>query len=635
MSAIPLPPNLSPIESARANFAAAETALKYAVQLRTVNCATPDEVKTARKDVEAAQELVQWVEHFDPTAKEYADHIGYTAKIRAIDARTDARVTAEQTNKAVSDTADPYTMRVDFTDQGNANFLIKLAGGNLRYVAETKQWLRWDGKRWQIDTHEAFVTGFALRVAKSYLNQADELRRSSRAVGQGHELLNADDFYKWAGKCRSKSALDNMISLARKSEGVPISVTELDRKPYLLGVENGVVDLRSGELRAHEAREDYVTKRSPVRYVATAAAPRWDSLIVEATGSPIAPDRDSEGKVIPGTVGRFTPRPALARYIHKALGYSATGETREQKLFVEIGEGSNGKGLIGEQIKAILGPYAVTLPSDALMATRHCADAERPTALAASLAGARFVVASESKEGQKLDVGLIKAHTGDEEMTARRMRENPFTFKITHKLWLLTNVRPLIEHIDPAFKGRLHLIPFDRRWNRPGEYERDALLPDGDKGMKVQLVAESEGVLAWLVRGAVLYYAEGLAPPEEVVRKTREYVMEQDHFARWLATMQRCLPKLGTMAADLLTHYIAWCASDGVSPEPYQNRTAFGRVLGSRGVESIDTKQGRKWGLRGAEPAPLPPNVPPSAPVPLPPNVPPSTLMLLPPNVPP
>jgi P4 family phage/plasmid primase-like protien len=494
--------------------------------------------------------------------------------------------------------SDAYLSRVDLTDKGNANLLIQLTGGNLRYVAETKQWLRWDGRRWQIDEHEVFVTGFAVEVARYYLLKAQKLDASGQAAGQGHELLRAEDFFKWAAKCRGKGAIDNMIALARKSEGVPISVTELDRKPYLLGVENGVVDLRTGELRESESREEYVTKRSPVRYEPAATAPRWESLIIEATGSPVPAERDAEGHVIPSTVGRFTPRPALASYIHKALGYSTTGETREQKLFVEIGEGSNGKGLIGEQVKAILGPYAVVLPAEALMATKHGADSERPTALAASLAGARFVVASESKVGQKLDVALIKAHTGDEEMTARRMRENPFTFKITHKLWLLTNVRPMIDHIDAAFKGRLHLVPFDRRWNRPGEFERDPALPEGDKGMKARLVTESEGVLAWLVRGAMLYYREGLTPPDEVIEKTREYVLEQDHFGRWLGTMRRCIPKLGTMAADLLNNFICWCANDGADPQPYANKTAFGRALGSKGIDSIDVVQGRKWGLR-------------------------------------
>jgi P4 family phage/plasmid primase-like protien len=609
---------LSPLESAQASLATAETLLNGATQLRTMKCATYEEVQGARKAVEIARELVKWVEWCDPTPEEYAEHVRLESGYNASDARVKDRITADETNKAVASEADPYTTRVDCTDQGNANLLIKLAGGNLRYVAETRQWLRWDGRRWQIDTHEDFVTGFALQVARWYLLKSDEARRTNRGPGQGHELLNADDLYKWAVKSRNKSAIDNMIALARKVTGVPISVTELDRKEHLIGVENGVVDLRTGELRESEAREDYVTKRCPIRYSPAATAPRWESLIVEVTGAPIPPDRDEDGQIMPNTIGRYTPRPALALYVHKALGYSITGETREQKFFFGIGDGSNGKGLIFDSVKAILGPYAVTLPAEALMATRHGADAERPTALAASLAGARFVVASESKQGQKLDEATIKAHTGDAEMTARRMRENPFTFRITHKLWLLSNSQPAIDHIDAAIKGRLHLVPFDRRWNRPGESERDPALPDGDKGLMAQLTSEREGVLAWLVRGAVAYYADGLTPPDEVVKKTHAYVLDQDHLGRWIATLQRCLPKLGTMAADLLNAFLLWCGSEGVSAEPHHNRTAFGRALGSRGIESMDTNQGRKWGLRATAAIPLPPNV-----TPIPPAIPP------------
>jgi P4 family phage/plasmid primase-like protien len=493
--------------------------------------------------------------------------------------------------------ADPYISRVDRTDAGNANLLVQLANGNLRYVAETKQWLRWDGKRWQIDEHEVFVTTFALEVAKHYLEESKRLYVLAKDPGRGDAHMAAQDAAKWAAKCRNKGSIDSMITLARKSEGVPISVVELDRKPHLLGVENGVVDLRTGELHEAEAREDYVTKRCPVRYIQTATAPRWEALIAQATGSPIPAERDTGGEVVSGTVGRFTPRPALAHYMHKALGYSATGETREQKFFFGIGEGSNGKGLIFDTVKSVLGPYAVALPSDALMASKHGADAERPTALAATLAGARFVIASESKEGQKLDVAMIKAHTGDSEMTARRMRENPFTFSITHKIWLLTNVRPAIDHLDPAIKGRLHLIPFDRRWNRPGEFERDPALPDGDKGLMAQLAAEAEGVLASIVRGAVLYARDGLTPPAEVVEKTREYVMEQDHLGRWLATMHRCAPKQGTPAAELYGQFIQWCQADGCALEP-NTVTAFGRALRSRRVEMMHDMRGNRWGLR-------------------------------------
>jgi putative DNA primase/helicase len=316
---------------------------------------------------------------------------------------------------------DPYTRLVDRTDAGNANLLIRLTNGNLRHVHETKQWLRWDSSRWELDQHEVFVTTHALEVAKYYLREAHGIRKGEYRLTSSGRVEDSEEIYKWGIKCRGKGAIEAMITLARKVPGVPISITELDRDPWLLGVKNGVLDLRTGELRETEAREDYVTKRCPVRYNPAMAAPRWGMLIAEITGAPLPAERGPDGDVIANTVGRFTQRPGLARYLQKALGYSLTGSTREQKFFIAIGDGSNGKSVVFDTVKQILGPYGVTLPSEAFLAASRETDAERPTAFAAGLAGARFVVSSETKAGQKLDIGVIKNHTGDREMTARRL----------------------------------------------------------------------------------------------------------------------------------------------------------------------------------------------------------------------
>lgn len=494
---------------------------------------------------------------------------------------------------------DPYTVSEDRTDAGNANLLIRLAGGNLRYIHETKQWLRWTDSRWQIDEYEAFVTSHALEVAKFYFLEARGMRKGDHEYDPVHsQVRDSDDLYKWAVKCRSKGAIEAMITLARKKPGVPISVNDLDRDPFLLGVENGVVDLRTGELRETDAREDYITKRCRVRYNPNARAPRWEKFIKEITGAPVAAERSTDGKVIPDTVGRFTPRPALARYLRKALGYSLTGSTREQKFFIAVGNGSNGKSVLFDVMKDVLGPYSVPLPAEMLLTASRGVDAERPTAFAAGLAGARFAVSSETKVGQKLDVAVVKNHTGDKEMTARRLYANPVTFAITHKLWLSTNERPGLDHIDPATRGRLHLLPFDRRWNRPGEYERDEALPDGDKTLAAQLASEAEGILAWLVQGAVLYQQEGLTPPDEVVALTRDYVLEQDSFGRWLATLQRCAPKQGTFAKDLFGQFDSWMRSEGLKTDTY-NQTTFGTELKKRSVEFERCASGIRYGLTG------------------------------------
>lgn len=329
-----------------------------------------------------------------------------------------------------------------------------------------------------------------------------------------------------------------------------------------------------------------------------AKAPRWRTFINEVTGAPLSCEMDGDGAPVPSTVGRFRLRPALATYLQRLVGYCATGSTAEQKMAIPEGTGSNGKNVTFDIVQEVLGDYCRTIPPEALMATRHDADAERPSPTAASLAGARLAISSESRDGQRLDVALVKRHTGGGFMTARLMRENTFRFEITHKLVLMTNHRPALDHMDDAMRGRLHLVPFDRRWNRPGHPERDPTLPDGDKTLMDTLRAEAAGVLAWIVEGAKQYAQHGLEPPPEVVSVTRAYLNEQDPLGRWLLTMEACDPKEGTGAAALFAEFREWLQGDegkGMAPA---TETAFGRALGGRAIRKAVTKTGVRYGLR-------------------------------------
>jgi P4 family phage/plasmid primase-like protien len=231
------------------------------------------------------------------------------------------------------------------------------------------------------------------------------------------------------------------------------------------------------------------------------------------------------------------------------------------------------------------------------MATRHDADAERPSPTTASLAGARLAISSESRDGQRLDVALVKRHTGGGYMTARQMRENTFRFEITHKLVLMTNHKPSLDHLDEALRGRLHLIPFDRVWNRPGHPERNETQPDGDPELMDKLRAEAPGVLVWLIEGAMAFAHEGLEPPREVVRMTRSYFAEQDPIGRWMEGFDRCDPKQGTGAAELFAMFTRWHLEDEGGGKAPDNATAFGDAMNSRNVAKLKTKTGARYGL--------------------------------------
>lgn len=500
--------------------------------------------------------------------------------------------------------AQDYNVLVDRSDTGNANLLVQLADGNLRYVPEKKMWLWWDGDKWIEDVNGVLAQRAALKVAQHYHDKRLELvaRADDEALDSGERkriLAAAASLQKWEAQCRNGPALREMQDKAKKFERVQAPFDSLNRDPHLVGVGNGVVDVRTGTRRP-AGRDELVTKRCSVPFDPSAKAPRWCRFIDEITGTPLPVKRDSSGQIDPASVGQFKKRPELAAYIQRALGYSLTGSVAEHKFFVPYGPGSNGKNVMLDTVQRIAGDYWVTMAPEALMAVRWECDAERPTPTAASLAGARAAISSESKDGQRLNVALVKRHTGGGYMTARQMRENTFRFEITHKLWLMTNHQPALDHLDDAIRGRLHLIPFDRQWNRPGHPDRDPALPDGDKDLLETLKSEAEGILAWLVAGAVAYNKEGLEPPLEVSSKTRDYFRGQDLLGQWLEGCERCEPRDGQKASALFDAFATWCVVQDEANWSPSTQMAFSIELQRRGVEGARTEAGKVYGLRSS-----------------------------------
>ena len=151
--------------------------------------------------------------------------------------------------------------------------------------------------------------------------------------------------------------------------------------------------------------------------------------------------------------------------------------------------------------------------------------------------------------------------------------------------------------MDPAVRGRLFVVPFDMRWNRPGETDPDPTLPDADPKLMEKLWAEREGILQWLIEGAVKYHTHGLLVSPEVAAFTKDYVESQDVLSRWLGSLERCAPPDGLLASDLVFDYEKYCRSED---EPYAQMTAadMGRKLKQRGITGKRTSSGRRYGLR-------------------------------------
>jgi len=345
-----------------------------------------------------------------------------------------------------------------------------------------------------------------------------------------------------------------MIALAESEPGVPVLPDILDADPWLLTVANGTLDLRSGELLAHDP-ELFSTKLIEVEYDPAADCPSWLRFLDE---------------ILSGDDGTI-------RFLQRAIGYSLTGDTSERCLFVLYGGGANGKTTFLEVIRATMGDYALRTPTETLLLKRS---GSVPNDVA-RLRGARFVSASESEEGRRLAESLIKDLTGGDTISARFMRAEWFDFVPECKVWLGTNHKPEIRGTDQAIWDRIRLIPFE------------VTIPEKkqDKQLADKLKGELPGILAWAVQGCLDWQREGLGVTEKVKAATKAYREEMDILAGFIEDC--CIEGADkeALAGDLHQAYKDWGGD--------LSQRKFGRALRERGYEKGRHPSTRRITWRG------------------------------------
>lgn len=441
------------------------------------------------------------------------------------------------------------------TDVGNANRLVAVADGHVRYVAEWGRWIVYDEGVWHIDSGNVRMNGWGKRVARKIFADAALLDD----VGQ------RDEMWKWAKRSESSSLINSMVRLAADVPGVLISHNELDQYPYLFNVRNGTIDLKTGKLLDHNP-EHLLTRQAPVIYDDKARAPVWERCLVE-----------------------WQPDPEVRAYLQRVVGSAATGHPVE-KFFINHGEGGNGKGKFFGALQAVMGPYAGIPHKSLLVAQTH----QQHETVVADLFGVRMAVAAETEAGERLDEASIKSLTGGDPLKARRMREDRWMFKPGLTLFLHTNHRPRVRGSDEGVWRRVELI----RW--------DVTIERKDEHLAAKLEAEGPGILNWLVTGARQWLSAGLGTPASVTAATKLYRDEEDHAGRFVADLppgSRLGPTEFVSAAALRTAYEAWCTE--VGEKPWSQR-ALGAELIKRGFER--GKQGKAnikgwYGLSVAETA--------------------------------
>ncbi|MES5944857.1 MULTISPECIES: phage/plasmid primase, P4 family [Bacillus cereus group] len=423
------------------------------------------------------------------------------------------------------------------TELGNAERIAYYHGENVRYCNEL-EWLIWNGKHWHEDSKRQIeaITAKTLRAIYGEAKAAEDKYQS--------KLL-----HDWAKKCERRSIRINSILDVRPM--VSVKKKELDSHNFLFNCDNGVIDLKTGELLPHD-RDLLLTKLSPIKYDKNADCPNWkafmESIFKTHTG-----EADHE----------------LINYLQKAIGYSLTGVTKEQVMFFLFGNGRNGKSTFINIIQDLLGDYGRQTNSDTFLKKRNDSGINNDVA---RLDGARFVSAVESEEGQQLSEALVKQITGGEKMSARFLRQEYFEFTPEFKVFFTTNHKPIVKGSDEGIWRRIMLIPFTVTIPKD---KIDYDLPD-------RLAKEMPGVLRWAVEGCMKWQTEGLRAPEAVKAATAEYREDMDILAPFIDENCTVNSSVRIEAKSLYENYTKWCYQNN---ELELKNRAFYRQLEVRGFK--------------------------------------------------
>ena len=425
------------------------------------------------------------------------------------------------------------TKEYDMTDTGNAHRLFDRYGSILHYSYNRRKWYFWDGMMWRIDE--------GAEIKKLADDICDDIKKE--AFMATDEKTMADKL-KWATRTSNNRGKESMIKECQHLETIPASVDDFDKYPDYLNCQNGIINLRNGELLSHDPNF-MQSKICYSEYDDSGAQPkRWLQFLREITN-----DNDE-----------------LIEYIQRCVGYSLSGSNREQCAYFLYGMGNNGKSTFVETIADLLGGYSANVQPESIMMKKW--SGEGANSDIARLKSARFVTSEEPTEGVRLNEGLLKQLTGGSKVTCRFLYSEEFEYEPEFKIWVATNHKPVIRGNDFGIWRRIKLIPFEV--NIP----KDKV----DKNLKYKLRKEFPQILKWAVDGCIKWQKYGIEDPQCVRDAVEEYKAEMDLLASFI---DQCI-KIDYMsderfiASDLFKLYSRWARENN---EYEMNSRRFGREM--------------------------------------------------------
>jgi putative DNA primase/helicase len=440
---------------------------------------------------------------------------------------------------------------------GDARLFARAVAKLLLFDIDARRWYAFYRHHW----HEEFVKAIplvisdVLQVVYSKLNQNTD-RHVQTDLAKRFVQLNRNHYLK------------NIVELATGCPEIGISPS-WNATSLLLPCLNGVVDLTTGTLRSGLAG-DYINRCAPVNYAGIdTPAPTFEKFLYET----------------------FAGNIEVIDFIQRLIGYALSGTSYEHILPIFYGEGRNGKDTLIETIAAVLGDdLAYPLPSD-FLGTHSNSSSDAASPGMKRLKGKLLAWSDEFENTKSLNEAKVKYLTGGNTIQSRGLYCDYESFKPTYLILMVVNKIPYHTK-EQAMTDRLLFVEFPRRFvdnpQEPNERPRDPRLRE-------KLLAEKEGILAWMVRGCLLWQQGGLREGQASPVPEPPPIEETDHLARYIKECCVLEESAEVESSTLLWGYTVWLNHNGL---PKETETAFGKHMDKLGYKKVKKSSMYYQGLR-------------------------------------
>ena len=316
-----------------------------------------------------------------------------------------------------------------------------------------------------------------------------------------------------------------------------------------INLHNGTLEVNKGIHRLKPFdKNDYLHYQLSYDFDESAECPRWLKFLDE-----VLPEKKAQ-QLLSEYIGYLFIRNGSFLKIEKVLAL--------------IGGGSNGKGVVNEVVTAIVGKE--NTESYSLEQITH-SSGYYPSKIENKLLN--FPTESSSK----LNVEVFKRIASGEPLSARPIREAPYTVTQYAKQMFSLNKNLQAKDTTHAYYRRFILLPFDRTFE---DHEKDL-------GLSKRIIdKELSGIMNWILKGLTeLIKNKNFTESESSMRALEDFKIDTDSVMSFIVEKNYYIIDDKTKFADVYNHYLQYCVEDklnSVSKKTFGQRIENVKIKGEK-----------------------------------------------------